>query len=382
MKIVIIADNLGNNAPGVVFKNILSGLSKKIDFDIITSTMDYRAPLDHKGYVNYVSQKKISSWRIRTLLFNIFGFYHTQKKWAKDIQNILNTGSYDVVISFMSSTFYASVMAADFFSAHRKIKHICYCVDAVPAPFPWEKEGMYSSAMKRCVKRYMQRVNILCMTNQEMLSYELGIIGNPIIKPIVLPNPPKETIFQNWPTTEITPSFAYAGKIYGARNPDALLNGFKMLLKNHPTAKMIFIGSCNLDIYIKEHFSDIQNNIEFIPYTTDLDQIYRKCAALIDVNANIDHDVFLSSKIISYLPYNRLIISESGNGSPVRSVFRTSQTILHVHHSAKEYYDAMEFCLNNIGSIDYSERKVYLKHMDINAATNTLIKQIFDNNEN
>ena len=77
MKIAIIADNLGNNAPGLVFRNILTGLSKKIEFDIITSTLDYRAPKEHRGSVNYVPQKRIPSWRLRTFLFNIFGFYHT-----------------------------------------------------------------------------------------------------------------------------------------------------------------------------------------------------------------------------------------------------------------------------------------------------------------
>ena len=231
MKIAIIADNLGNNAPGLVFRNILTGLSKKIEFDIITSTLDYRAPNEHRGSVNYVPQKRIPSWRLRTFLFNIFGFYHTQKKWAKDIQGILNSKAYDVVVSLMSSAFYASVMAADIFVSHRKVKHICYCVDAVPAPFPWEKEGMYTSAMKRCVRKYMQKVNVLCMTNQEMLTYELGIIGNPNIKSVVLPNPSKETSLQKLPIEDITPSFVYAGKMYGVRNPDALLDGFKLFLR-------------------------------------------------------------------------------------------------------------------------------------------------------
>lgn len=382
MKIAIIADNLGNNAPGVVFKNILTGLTNKIEFDIITSTMDYQPPLNHNGRIYYIPQKRISSWRIRTFLFNIFGYYFTQKKWAKDIQKILNLGSYDVIVSFMSSTYYASVMAADIFLSNKNIRHICYCVDAVPAPFPWEKEGMYTYAMKRFVKKFMQRIDVLCMTNQEMLSYELNIIGNPNIKAVVLPNPPKETSFQILPTEELSPSFVYAGKMYGVRNPDALLNGFKLFLKKHPSAKLIFVGSGNLNTYIKKYFGTILTNIEFITYTTDLNQIYRKCIALIDVNANIDCDVFLSSKIISYLPYNRLIISESGNGSPVRSIFKSSKTILHVHHNAEEYNNAMEFCLNNTLSIDYSERKDYLKRMDINAATNTLVKQIYDNNEN
>lgn len=55
----------------------------------------------------------------------------------------------------------------------------------------------------------------MCMTNQEMLAHELGIIGNPKIKSVVLPNPPKETSFQVLPFDDIMPSFAYAGKCMG-----------------------------------------------------------------------------------------------------------------------------------------------------------------------
>ena len=375
MKVVIIADNLGNNAPGIVFRNILSGMSGKIEFDVITSTMDYQTPLSFRGSVKYIPQKKIPSWRIRTLLFKIFGYYHTQMNWAKNVQNLLKSGKYDVVVSLMSSTFYASIIAADLYAAEKKIRHICYCVDAVPAPFPWEKDSMYSSAMKRCVKNYMQRVDVLCMTNQEMLTYELGIIGNPCIKPVVLPNPPKEKSFQVLPLENVTPTFVYAGKMYGVRNPDALLKGFKLFLKKHQNAKMIFVGSGQLDMYIRERYRDILDNVEFISYTNDLSAIYKRCIAMVDVNANIDNDVFLSSKIISYLPYNRLIISESGNGSPVRSIFKYSQTILHVYHNAEDYYNAMEFCYANVASIDYSERLSFLQRMDINAVTDTLISQ-------
>lgn len=382
MKIAIIADNLGNNAPGVVFKNVLSGLFDKIEFDIITSTMDYQAPQNHRGVVKKIPQKRIPSWRIRTILFKLFGYYHAQKFWAEKIQNLLQMNKYDIVVSFMSSTFYASVMAADIYTSVTKAKHICYCVDAVPAPYPWEKVGLYSFAMKRCVRKYMKRLDVLCMTNKEMLSYELGIIGNSNIKTVVLSNPPKESSFRFLPKEEITPSFAYAGKMYGLRNPDALLGGFKLFLNNYPMAKMIFVGAGGLESYVRKHFADIIDNIEFLSYTNDLSSIYRKCVALIDVNANINNDVFLSSKLISYLPYNRLIISESGKGSPVRSLFNTSKTIIHVYHKEEEFYEAMNYCMQHSATINYSERNEYLKNMDINAAANTLINQISNHNEN
>ena len=81
------------------------------------------------------------------------------------------------------------------------------------------------------------------------------------------------------------------------------------------------------------------------------------------------------------MPYNRLIISESGKGSPVRSLFNTSKTIIHVYHEAEEYYKAMEYCFLKSATTDFSERNTYLRSMDINAATNTLKKVILENYE-
>lgn len=381
MKVVIIADNLGNNAPGTVFRNLLSGLSGKLDFDLITSTMDYKWVESHKGKLFKINQNYILSWRIRTFLFIIFGYYHTQKKWAEKVQKILDDGDYDIVVSYMSSTFYASVMAAKMYADRRSVRHICYCVDAVPAPYPWEKKGIYSFAMRRFVRNNLQNVDRLCMTNKEMLDYELKIIGRKNIKPIVLPNPPKESRLQYLEQEDVMPYFAYAGKMYGVRNPNALLAGFKLFLTKHPDAKIVFIGSGNLEYYIHSHYKELINNIDFISYTNDLVPYFQKCMALIDVNANIDNDVFLSSKIISYLPYNRLIISESGNGSPVRSIFKYSKTILHVTHNANDYCDAMEYCYNNYKTVDFYERKEYLACMGIDAATKILINNI-QNNEN
>ncbi len=369
MRVVIIADNLGENAPGIVFRNILEKLYDKLDFDLITSTFTYKHHPNHRGNLIKINQTRIKSWRIRTWLFKFFGYYHTQKKWAQKVQHILNENDYDVVISFMSSTFYASVMAAAYFSYAKQVKHICYCVDAVPAPFPWETDKAYSDAMKKFVRNYMRSVNVLCMTNKEMLDYEVSIINSSSIARVVLPNPPQKDTLQYLNFKRIEPYFVYAGKLYGIRTPDALIRGFILFLKKCPNAKLIFVGSGKLEDYIRANFQQVIANIVFLPYTSDLSSIYHQCIGLIDVNANIDNDVFLSSKIISYLPYNRLIISESGNGSPVRSVFGQSSTIIHVHHDPIDYLKAMDFCYNNYDNIDFSERVSYLSSMSSEAGT-------------
>lgn len=367
MKVLIIADNLGNNAPGVVFRNILAGLSKKMEFDLISSTPDYTPT--HNGNYIFEKQSRIPSWRVRTSLFKLFGFYHTQKFWAKRVQKHIKREQYDTIISLMSSTFYSSLMAADIYARKHHVKHICYCVDAVPAPYPWETDEAYSNSMKRLVKNYMQTVDTLCMTNKEMLDYEVGLIGNENIKKVVLPNPPKYNEMVMLSNENIEPSFAYAGKIYGVRNPDALLQGFSMFVEQHPDAKLYFIGSGSLEAELNQKDYPCKDHVIFIPYTRELESIYSKCIGLVDVNANIDNDVFLSSKVISYLPYNRMIISESGKNSPVRNVFSDSRTIIHVSHSPEDFFRAMEQCIKCCPKVDYQERVNFLRGVSMEAVT-------------
>ena len=366
MKVLIIADNLGDNAPGVVFRNILAGLSKKMEFDLISSTLDYTPT--HNGNYIFVKQSRIPSWRVRTSLFKLFGYYHTQKFWAKRVQKHIRRGHYDTIISLMSSTFYSSLMAADMYARKHHVKHICYCVDAVPAPYPWETDKAYSNSMKRLVKNYMQTVDTLCMTNKEMLDYEVSLIGNENIKKVVLPNPPKYNEMVMLSNENIEPSFAYAGKIYGVRNPDALLQGFSMFVEQHPDAKLYFIGSGSLEAELNQKDYPCKDHVIFIPYTRELESIYSKCIGLVDVNANIDNDVFLSSKVISYLPYNRMIISESGKNSPVRNVFKGATTVLHVSHSNTDIFTAMCTCYKSSTTSDYSERLNYISAMSMVSA--------------
>lgn len=372
MKVLIIADNLGNNAPGVVFKNVLSGLSSKCEFDLITSTPDYSSR--NEGNFYYVEQKRIGSWTLRTLLFKIFGFYHTQYWWAKRIQKLIKK-NYDVIISFMSSTFYSSVTAADIYARKHHVKHICYCVDAVPAPFPWETDQWYSNAMKRLVKKRLKHVDILCMTNNEMLEYETNVIG---FKPSiiqVIPNSPKYSELIELNNEISNPAFAYAGKLYGLRQSDALIDGFHLFRENYPTAELYFIGTGQLEEELRNKRKNL-NNIIFIDYTDNLEDIYNKCIALIDINANIDNDVFLSSKIVSYLPFNRLIISESGKNSPSRNLFKKTETIIHVSHDKFEYCNAMNFCVENYFRVNYSERNSFLENMSISSAADILLNFI------
>ncbi len=374
MKVVIIADNLENNAPGEVFKKIIKGLSAKMDFDIITTSNVEVKEFSSKTFCKPLNKK--GSWTIRTLFFIVMGFYYRQQKWARSIQTILKKEKYDVIVSFMSSTFYASVTAADIYARKHKIKHVCYCVDAIPAPFPWERDGLYSEAMKRFIRKRMQNVDVLCMTNKEMLDYEINIIGKEPGCKLVLPNPPSYNGFYDLPNDKLESSFAFAGKVYGVRNPDAIIDGFHLFLQQHPNSKLYFVGSGGLEKYLKNKGTSLEN-IVFLSYTDNLVSIYERCIGLIDINANTDNDVFLSSKLISYLPYNRIIISESGENSPSRNMFEGMESIIHVHHDKNEIFKAMEYCFANNCKTNYFERKFFIEQMGLPKVSDKLCDVIF-----
>ena len=81
--------------------------------------------------------------------------------------------------------------------------------------------------------------------------------------------------------------------------------------------------------------------IEIHPFTRDLDPFYKNATALIDIDADLENDVFLSSKIVNYLNINRIIISETGLNSPSRHLFKEISSIIHCDHNSDELYEAM-----------------------------------------
>jgi hypothetical protein len=120
-------------------------------------------------------------------------------------------------------------------------------------------------------------------------------------------------------------------------------------------------------------------HIEVYEHTNDLEPLFRESTVLIDINADRESDPFLSSKIVTYLKTNRMIITECGSDTPTREVFAGLNTVILSEHSAESFYRAMTLALERAHSNpDYSEREAVIKQFFIEEVSSILYSDLVE----
>ena len=345
MKILIITENVGRTAPGIVFERIIQGLSSSNEIDLLTS--DYDPSIDLSKLSNtIISNKKSIHPRINKLFLTIFGVNPFDCFWAwKSIRKINKDkiAQYDLVFSFLSFHHFAALIAGTYFCKKHNKKLAVYSVDAIPAPIGWLNYDGYYKGLKKMTANYLGKVDAFFSSNHQMLAYQLPhFLPKKNIVTDVVYNP-NYGEFKNFSKDiEEVNRFVYTGGIYGVRKVGYLLKGFEKLLKTYPESKLVFVGTQLASLSLIELESETLEKIELAPFSQDLSQYYNMATALIDIDADIENDVFLSSKMTNYLMINRAIISETGINSPSRHLFKNIDSIMQCNHDSNQICEAMK----------------------------------------
>jgi hypothetical protein len=231
----------------------------------------------------------------------------------------------------------------------------------------------YRCGVLKMIAKYFCKIDGFFSSNQQMLEYQLklfvpkkGMISGVIYNPGMINNSeyPKSDSSSN--------NFVYTGGIYGVRKVSYLLKAFEQLLITHPESKLIFVGSHIEEIYLSGLEPETRNKIEIVPFAKDLSDYYRKATALIDIDADIENDVFLSSKITNYIRVNRIIISQTGNNSPSRHIFAGISSVIQCEHNATQLCEAMKKSIILKESIEYVDRGLVQEIFDVGIIVNKL----------
>lgn len=387
MKILIITENVGGTAPGIVFERLIQGLAIHNDISVLTA--NYESDIDLSRVQNIVKSGKLNIHpRIDNLLIALFGINPYDWYWALKSTYILKKRvnyEFDIVMSFVSYSHFAGLITGYYYSKTHKINHAVYSVDAIPPPVGWLKYDRYYRGLQKAMSKYLSSVSFLFSLNHQMLNYQLKtfIPGNGIISGVIYtPGLDTPKIFPNT-NISITNNFVYTGGIYGLRKADYIFAGFQKLLEIYPNSKLQFIGTQ----FLPEIISSIRNGtlkkIEILPFTRNLDPYYQNATALIDIDADIENDVFLSSKIPNYLMINRIIISETGLNSPSRHLFKGIKSIFQCEHNSDQLYLAMKQAIEMKDTISFDDRNsvVQLFQIDniIEELNSTLSKSNYSN---
>lgn len=377
MKILVITSNIGKTAPGIVFERLIYGLSCEHHVDVVTSNYNPSIDLSKVDNIFEIKRKELHP-RIFKLLISIFRISPIDKIWVKKVIKKIKLGSgndYDIIFSFISFHHYAALHAGVSLCKISATKLAVYSVDAIPAPIGWSKNDGYFRGVKRMMRKELQHVNFFFSANELMLNYQRessNLERNIVTGVIYNPSNVEEGYFSESDSDSTV--FLYTGGIYGKRKPEYILNAFKELLRTHPNSILEFVGTKIPDEAFNLFSSEERQKIKIYGFTTDLHPFYKRSAALIDIDADQNDDIYLSSKMTNYITVNRPIICETGKKSPSSEIFRNIPSILQCGHDSTELAEAMRRVIEQKGTFDFNDRKEVIELFSLESIVTKLNK--------
>ena len=369
MKILIITMNVGRTAPGIVYERLIHGLSKVHKVDVLTSDFDPSFELAEVKQVFKLKSKRVHP-RINKALISILGIYPSDWIWALKSNNLINQteqNDYDLIFSFIAFNHYAPLLAGNKISRSLNRKHMVYAVDALPPPAGWLKNDLFYKRTKGFISKYLSKVDGFFSANKKMLKYQLAIFKHKdnLVSGVIYN--PSHGDLQNYQFAKNkVNTFLYTGGIYGPRKTEYIFAAFKKILTEYPNSTLEFVGSKLSEESLLVFTPDERSKVLIHPFVRDLSPYYERCTALLDIDADLKDDIFLSSKIINYIKINRVIISETGNNSPSREIFKNIPSILQCDHDVEEIANAMRQAIQLHETINFGDRSEVYKVFDLN----------------
>ncbi len=361
MKILAICHYAGSGI-SIIYERLIAYMSQYADVDVLS---DY-SPKSCEGKVNNIYTlpytRRMLKWNRKLLRW--FGILPVSEWWTRKAVKQIGD-DYDVVIAFVASSQLMPTVCAKYVSQKLGCKMAIYAVDAIPGPGGWTKPMEYRSKLK-AVKNYFSATDYMASSNKHMLAFQLstfthkpGLMSNVLLTP----SPDAQYIY---PISSEN-LFLYTGSLYGLRNATHIIKAFKRILTVYPDAQFIFIGvKMKLDAVKKYLTAEERTHIHIMKATNDLGPLIKRAKVLVDIDADRNKDPFLSSKIITYIKTNRMIICETGKITPSREMFAGLNTIIQCDHDADSLYEGMKRALE-MGSVeqDYSEREHIIEQFSI-----------------
>ncbi len=372
MKILAVYFRAGSGV-SVIYERVIEQLAKHAEVDILSDQAPISTMESVRNIYTHPFSKSRSKWYRKFVRW--FGAAPFSARWSREAMAQL-TDSYDLVIAFVTSAQLTPVVFGRIYAEHHNTKFAIYSVDAIPAPGGWTKPREYRGKM-RIVARNFSQANYVASSNSHMLAFQLTTFKHKAAlrtNVLLTPSPAKE---YNLPMGD-SATILYTGSLYGLRNPDYFFHAFKRLLQEHPEAEAIFVGMGMKFRNMRSILSAEElKRVTVLGHTDDLEPLFRRATVLLDINADREKDPFLSSKIVTYLKTNRMIITECGGDTPTREVFAGLNTIILAEHSADSLYSSLKLALERAHSNpDYSEREEVIRRFSIEEVSSLFWRDI------
>lgn len=356
MKVFVLAQEVGGNAPGILYERLLRALSEHCTLDFAVGKWVPSGKIEYRSLQTFCFPK-MKHWmkRILTVLFK--GDIFSRRARSK----IVFPEDTDVILSLCSNDRFWALEAGEYWAGKSGKPWACYFVDAIPSPVEWVGNTLYRRTVESIVRRVSGKISFLGGLSSEMLEYQKTLFPEQVSSAVFLP-PMESAEIRPLPNPENPPLFLYAGRIYGRRSARHLLEAFSSM---EGSARLVFAGSDRrIHREIKLYAPRCSDRIEVLPWVSDLEPLIARATALIDLDAELEKDVYLSSKLFTYLAYPRPIVNITGARSPARRLLQGLNSVLVCPHDSKSVEIALRRCINDFGTFYYSDRQALLEEAD------------------
>lgn len=353
-KYLIVSMDMANLAAGIVFRRLVMAMTEYADCHVICPRTDDDV-YDRCAVLPCPKYKRLPV-RIERSLYNLLGYKLTDYAWSnivfRKLRKAIRKEKYDAVLSFVYGGNDSPMVLGRRIAIANRLPWGIYSVDAIPTPLSWSLNESFRNKRIKILNKYIPKADAYFASNPIMLDYELSLfpdfkgISNYVLTPCDFS---RDVCNESSPHSSLV--FLFAGDLYGPRKVSSLLKGFELFSIGNKDAKLVFVGNNSLD-HFKNYEHLLENGlVERFGFTKNISEFYNRADVLIDLNADVENDVFLSSKVCNYLSYNKPIIAISNDGSPVRALMNGVPSIIHTHHNYYEIEQALFKAKEMAGSV-------------------------------
>lgn len=358
---LIVALDASFSSPGIVFKTLIHSLAASCRITLLCQDAD---PALLRPEIRLIPlHHGVQSWRRAEKKWMRLGCNPRDVRWARRTfrrnRKAIFQERYDALIVLTSNGYYSGLDLGKILHEQLRCPYIIYSVDGMPSPLPW-LDG--NTLLHRNISTHLREVcagaDLFLLANPQMVLYQRSIL--PEFKGqwdyLFLPFRALPADFAPVPHEGF--NILYAGTLYGLRKIDGVVDAFRQFLSERPDARLLFVGGAwkQYKAYAPDLVRD--GKLIFKDPTDRIEEEYARADCLLDIAADIPDDVFLSGKVICYLPYDKPIIAVSGDNSPVSRIMGGVPSILQCHNRADEILAAFR----SAQSIrDCSDRKPLLE---------------------
>ncbi|WP_190315820.1 hypothetical protein [Porphyrobacter sp. LM 6] len=244
--------------------------------------------------------------------------------------------------------------------------------DPIPATPDWQKSVLARRRHLRTILPAQRHASLVTIVNERMLDYQQETTGEALLdKSLILPNPvPAPMSIGQIPHDRFV--FSFLGSFFGSRRPDSLLTAFASLAARNPLVDLHIYGAWPSNLP-KILMTDplLNGRVVLKGWTRDVAAAIGNSSCLVDVDADSEHAVYTSNKLMDYLSVDRPILLISPPGSASRDLIAgLSRTCFNAVHNREAIEAAMEAVIAKCWTgADFVERHALRRTLSLEVTT-------------